>query len=895
MSNTWDEEKLAFIRKLEKQEECFAELFAKDKDGMIIGPSERSTLASLRERNSAVLSRLHSREFAVAVVGLEKAGKSTLGNALINSEILPEYTERCTYTTTELRAGEHNEAEITFYTDEEFTRIFRDMLSSVGYTGTADFRNIKPEDFSRYWEAVGEDSSKRDIYERHNGKTDEDILTILRGSSTIGDLLGKPVKKFTWDNEQGSSEFQLYITGINGYNPDGSAIRTAHPYAVKNVVIRSTELGDMSNIVLYDVPGFDSTTELHKRQTEQMLKEADAIILVTNVGDRPNINSPQLDMLRKVRDQDGVKLRDKTFIFGNKIDMAGNEARAKDNDSALRNEAEKFQVAQGVRVISGSAKAYLESRGLFSPDELRRGKINAKAKLDEWGMPDGIGELHRQLQEYYDNDRFEVLRRRAESAITETVDFLRALLAKYSPEVLNNFETGGKYMLQLKGKADAFSKEARDISSRYSSEIASSRPFSTQLAQSIERIYPLTSELSALIDDANRERVADIDGVTQLTAINARVRERVHMLFMANLVREAASIVENKQAEIRDELVRKFLAVMGMKKGSDYEKELVKSANKLFDEYLIKDGEECRFNTLIERFASGLVDTLILMPFAEYERLEKVRRTLPELFSLAVYYSMPETSDGNFEVKDSQTDRQKFFAKILAHKGAQENSQTSVKQSDIFAAKGILIDYFDRNAKVTGLSVNELPLDEWALLFAQSGKKFDALPKDLAHNLEEKYYKAAWSSLSKPECIKVLDSTIRGYLDGGTNEKAIALDELLNSLHAKAASLKARTVDDMMRILDEDITILRDLTAKSVIRAIGLERAFISIIVKNINFIRRGITEPGEGSEKFDEWINLNVRKVLDSEFAAIDRYNMDSQTRKSIVSAIQQVLGSME
>ncbi len=152
----WDEEKSAFIRKLERQEECFSELFAKDKDGIIIGHTERDTLSRLRERNTAVLARLKSREFAVAVVGLEKAGKSTLGNALINSEILPEYTERCTYTTTELRAG-----------------------------------------------------------------------------------------------------------------------------------------------------------------------------------DCPDINSPQLDMLRKVRDQDGVKLRDKTFVFGNKIDMAGNEQRAKGNDSAL--------------------------------------------------------------------------------------------------------------------------------------------------------------------------------------------------------------------------------------------------------------------------------------------------------------------------------------------------------------------------------------------------------------------------------------------------------------------------------------------------------------------------------------------------------------------------------
>ena len=893
--DSWDEEKSAFIRKLEKQEECFAELFAKDKEGMIIGPSERATLSQLRERNSAVLGRLRSREFAVAVVGLEKAGKSTLGNALINSEILPEYTERCTYTTTELRAGDRNEAEITFYTDEEFTRIFRDMLASVGYTGTADFRNIKPEDFRRYWEAVGEDSSKLAIYERHNGKTDEDILTILRGSETISSLLGKPVKKFTWDNEQGSSEFQLYITGINGYNPDGSAVRTAHPYAVKNVVIRSTELGDMSNIVLYDVPGFDSTTELHKRQTEQMLKEADAIILVTNVGDRPNINSPQLDMLRKVRDQDGVKLRDKTFIFGNKIDMAGNEARAKDNDSALRNEAEKFQVAQGSRVITGSAKAYLESRGLFSPDELRRGRINAKAKLDEWGMPDGISELHRQLQEYYNNDRFEVLRKRAESAITETVEFLRALLAKYSPDVLNNFETGGKYMLQLKGKADMFSKEALDISSRYSEQIASSRPFSTQLAESIERIYPLTSELAEIIEDVKRARPGTATpGVVQLTSINSGVRERLHIIFMENLVREAANIVENKQADIRNELVRKFLAVMGMKDGSDYEKDLVKSANKLFDEYLIKDGEECRFNTLIERFASGLVETLILRPFAEYERLENVRQTLPELFSLAVYYSMPETA-GSFEVRDSQADREKFFAKILAHEGQDSKTQKAVKQSDIFAAKGVLIDYFDRNAKATGLGVNELPLDEWAVLFAQSGKKIDAMPKELAHSLEEKYYKADWEALSKKERITALDKTIRGYLGQESAAQALPLDELLNQLHAKASALKARTVEDMLRILDEDIMILRDLTAKSVIRAIGLEHAFISIIVKNIDFIRRGITEPGGGSQKFDEWINLNVRKVLDSEFAAIDRYNMDSQTRKSIVAAVQQVLGSME
>ncbi|MBQ7544165.1 MAG: dynamin family protein [Synergistaceae bacterium] len=882
----WDEAKQAFIEKLERQEKCFMELFERDKNGIVIGFDERRTLEALRARNSAVLSRLKSREFAVAVVGLEKAGKSTLGNALINSEILPEYTERCTYTTTELRAGDKNEAEVTFYSEAEFTAIFREMLQSVGYDGSADFRTLAPETFAHYWEAVGEDSSKRDLYERHNGKTDEDILTILRGSKTIAELLGQPVRKFMYDSGQGSSEFQLYITGISGYDDKGAAVRTAHPYAVKNVVIRSTELGDMRNIVLYDVPGFDSTTELHKKQTEQMLKEADAIILVTNVGDRPNINSPQLDMLRKVRDQDGVKLRDKTFIFGNKIDMAGNEARARDNDSALRSEAERYQVAQAVRVISGSAKAYLEGLGLLSPDEIRRGKINAKARLDEWGMPDGVTELHRQLQDYYNNDRFEVLRRRAETTITATVEFLRTLLAKYSPEVLDRLETGGKYMLQLRGKADTFARAAMEISSRYSSQIISTRPFSTQLAESIERIYPLTEEFRVLIDEVIHQSNATTTGIMQLSAINAGIRGRVHIMFMENLVREAANIVENKQAGIRAELVSKFLEIMGMREGSEYEAELVKSVNALFDEYLIKDGEECRFNTLIERFASGLVETLILMPFAEFERLETVKKTLPELFSLAVYYSMPEI-DGSFEVRDSQEDRRKFFAKILAHEGG--NTQSSVKPSAVFAAKGVLIDWFDRHAKVTGLSVNELPIDEWAVLFAEKGEKLETMPDDLAKQLKT----LDLSSLNKTEKVSRIDGAIRSFL-GGTPENAQPLDRLLDSLHAKASAMKARNTDDMLKILDEDIMILRDLTTKSVIRAIGLELAFTSIIVKNINFIRRGITD-AEGSKNFDEWINLNVRKVLDSEFAAIDRYNMDSQTRKSIISAIQQVLGSME
>ncbi|MBQ6774190.1 MAG: dynamin family protein [Synergistaceae bacterium] len=895
--DNWDEKRQSFIEWLARQEDFFNELLTKDKDGIVIGFDERGKLESLRKRSSSILQKLRSREFTVAVVGLEKAGKSTLGNALIKSEILPEYTERCTYTTTELRAGERNEAEITFYTDEEFNKIFQDMLISVGYNAQADFRTLTPEIFSRYWEAVSEDPSKRDLYERHNGKTDEDIITILKGSSTISELLGQPVKNFLWDNSQGNSEFQLYITGIKGYNSDGSAIRSAHPYAVKNVIIRSRELGSMSNIVLYDVPGFDSTTELHRKQTELMLREADAIILVTNVGDRPNINSPQLDMLRKVRDQDGIRLRDKTFVFGNKIDMAGNAARARDNASALRNEAERYQVASESRVISGSAKAYLEKLGLFSEDEKRRGKINAKERLEEWDMHDGMQELHGKIQDYYNNDRFEVLKKRAENTIAETVELLRQLLAKYSPDVISSFDTGGKYLLVLKGKAAEFDKAANDIVNKYQEQIINSRPFSTQLVIEIEKIFPMSDDFANIFTDVKRSVVTDIDGVTQLTAINSALRKKIHLLFMQNLVRETTELISNKQQEIRSELVKKFLSVMGMKEGSSYEDELTVSANKLFDELLIKNGEECRFNILIERFSLGLVETLINMPFAEYERLDKVCKTLPELFSLAMYYSMPDDENIN-NIYDSPNERLKFFARILAHENVEEKSR-GINQSEILAVKSVLIEFFDNNSeallKGAAFNIDSLPFDKWALMFTGADMKIDKMPKDLARQIESKIYSTNWQKLSRDERESAITELIMHYTHADSGqEKVPVLGEFLENLYKKASSLKAKTEGDMLRILDEDIAILRDITVKAVIRAIALERAFISVIVKNINFIRSGITYSGEDS-KFDSWITQNVRKIMDSEFAAIDRYNMESQTRKSIVAAIQNILSNME
>lgn len=333
----WENDKQEFVEKLSSADKTFDEIFSIDGESLVIQGESRDKLQKLRESNKKILHKLQSREFSVAVVGLEKAGKSTLGNALIKAMVLPEYSSRCTYTTTEIRSGDTDVAEVYFYSREEFNKNFKRMLNELKYSEHADFFSMTLETFKRYWQAV--EIEQNQFFQLHNGTTAEDIKNMLEGKQKILSLLGKAPENYGpeyWDPEDKFNLYKQRVTGMAGLNPDGTVIRVPDPYSVKNVIIRSTQLAEMSHLVLYDVPGFDSPTELHKRQTEEMLKESDAIILVTNVGDRPDLNGPQLDMLRKGQDRDGIKLNAKCFVFGNKIDRASDLETAKRNSATLR-------------------------------------------------------------------------------------------------------------------------------------------------------------------------------------------------------------------------------------------------------------------------------------------------------------------------------------------------------------------------------------------------------------------------------------------------------------------------------------------------------------------------------------------------------------------------------
>ena len=903
----WEQNKKIFIEKLDSADKTFLDIFKADKEGLVIQGEEREKLQKHCEANKKILKKLQNREFTVAVVGLEKAGKSTLGDALIKSMVLPEYSERCTYTTTEIRAGNADIAEIYFYSREEFNKNFKRMLNEVKYSETVDFFSMTLETFKRYWQAVETDPEQRGLFLLHNGTTAEDVKAMLEGKQKIISLLGKAPKKYEkseWGESDEFTEFKTYITGMSGKNDDGSVIREPYPYAVKNVIIRSTELGRMDHIVLYDVPGFDSPTELHKRQTEEMLKESDAIILVTNVGDRPNLTGTQLDMLRKGQDRDGIKLSAKCFVFGNKIDRASDYETAKNNLAALKNEAvNKYQIALDNHIVGGSARAYLEKEGLMS------GNVAEKI-IEDWQPADGDGikVLQEKMQSYYDNERFEVLKQRAEKTLSDTREVLQNMLERYSGGELNNDDAGIEIVQVIQSKLPKFVEKANEVTKIHTNQVIAESPFTNSLKGEIEEIYPLVNDENGhnkLIEKVELSLAIDPDGIYPTTAVNGLVRDKLSKDFIENIVVSASKLTAERQKILRQALITSFLEIMGMEQNTIYKTELENSVDKLFDEMLIEGGSECKFNSLVERFVTTLIQTLILNPFATNERCDKVKATLAELVALSVYYNMPEKSaKDELHFDDIGKGSVNFFAKILAHEGIDSATEIDSTENENFLRK-LYEENKDQICKGVNFAVDFLPFGKWAKLLMKSGINLAEMQSDkkikgrdkLDYKIEEIFYNSDWEKLSAEQRKDAMENVIKKYQQENLTSQADdeSLTAQLDNLHERAKkSQRMKNKAEMIATLDSDIEILRDITAKSVLNAIGLERAFISVVTKNVELIREHLQDE-KGGKAFRDWVRLNSAKLMPSKFESIIENKAINENRKAIVSSIKNVLANWE
>lgn len=142
-------EKIESITRLNAQIEGMENILSINSYGIIDDETERK-IGELINKAKFLKNKLKNNEFEIAIVGPEKAGKSTFANAMMGIDILPSRDARCTYTSTSIEYG-GNYAEVEFFSYEEFKRNFSDKLKLMGIQNAEDlsFRTLSLEGYQR--------------------------------------------------------------------------------------------------------------------------------------------------------------------------------------------------------------------------------------------------------------------------------------------------------------------------------------------------------------------------------------------------------------------------------------------------------------------------------------------------------------------------------------------------------------------------------------------------------------------------------------------------------------------------------------------------------------------------------------------------------------------------
>jgi len=346
------------------------------------------------------LERLRKREFRIAVVGLEKAGKSTFINAWLECDLLPAKGGRCTFTTTQIYSVENESEqrlEVQAKTDAEFSKLLQEL-------------------------------------EKANAQ--EDINTIRANELTLQQVRIEGSRTFSFTRLEDIRE------PLKKYVADA---RYAH--AVLEARLYTNKLAQAEGIVFYDVPGLDSGLAKHVDEAQEMLSDCDAVILVQRFT---SLREKELEIIKftELGDQN-VTVADKLFVFLSRIDaIASPQALKTHIEEAAQDWLNRAKLPSD-RIVYGSAGAYLILNNLAGEQtKLEIGDANnIQSHLQRLtGITDeeslnkqatGIPEIKAKIFNYINTERVFILQKRCDASISKIIkaaEEIYTIVSKNYPE-----------------------------------------------------------------------------------------------------------------------------------------------------------------------------------------------------------------------------------------------------------------------------------------------------------------------------------------------------------------------------------------------------------------------------------------------------------------------------
>ena len=896
MSWNYTPEQMASIAKLRGAVNKLTDILNDNETGDVISYEQKNTLFQIKERSKKILDKLDSQNFTVAIVGLENAGKSSFANALMGIyNLLPTENIRCTYTITEIRWGQQNRGAVSFYTEAEFDEKFVALVKQISnINGTVHFRTAD----------LGKILDRNVLKPNADKNIQADITNILNNRNNIAPLLTGNTEQFN-ESQLTTDYFRKYITG-----KAGSGDFEGYPYAVKKITIWSTRFEKMENILLYDAPGYDSTTQSHKIQSEDITKEADAVILVVSILEGAEIKSTQTAIFGKNnngRDSYGTKFEDKTLIFGNKADLLLTDVNVNPKKviDKLRTSARDSNIAKPEYIFLGSVRRYENGE---AGNEYAGGNERESALLsEELNLPQeisgkgvcGVDLLFEKLNYYYQHVRADVLIKSVKNILGEMEESIKNLNTEYNAVEADD---GGRLYIDATINLYEFKYFSSDDIQSEIDNIRESKPFSNPLKEKLktnEDIFPNQSKSSEALRLVKRGMRLNTTGIYPVPEIDSKFRNSIYNIFLGNIKNAVDAEITKKKLDIYKLLKDKFLEIMGMTEDSPKDEKvrekLFQSVNELFNKLWNEKNEDKTDSLGIGDF-DLLLQALILYPFKSKQRLGYVINNLAAFESLATYYAADSETGGQTE----------FFMKILAQQDAQgtQSSSANTAANKRKSVEQALQEFFSTIAYpgfMQPLDFRKMPSDRWAKELTTHG--IYAVPSDLKKKIESL---AKRGGIANDEKINLIDTEIKNYAAQNpvvpTSEPTTAnIDESTIEINEewlkKISNLKAGsmvTEDEMLAVLNNDIENLRYFARGALVESINIERDFISVVAHNADIIRFGM-ENEHRREFFKEWVADNLKLIKAAEFKSIDAAKLANLKRKRFAQDVETILKTLQ
>jgi len=868
----WEIEKSKYTRTLKTVINGISNIL--DMNGCpVIDKTLREKLTGWKADSEKLLQKLTNDEFEIAIIGLEKAGKSSFSNALIENNLLPTDDQRCTYTSTCIMYNETDSAEIIFYTKEEFAQDFSDKLGKMGIENAGDysFELLEKEQYNQLFQDLSPENQKL-----YGNTLNMDIKKALDNKQSIIKYLGRPPKQFG-GKVLASKNFRGFITD------------PSRAIAVKEITIGSKLLEKMSNAIIYDVPGFNSPTEMHKQQTRAKMKSADVIILVAK-ADEPSLTEEVLDVFHEC-DNDGTVLNDKLFIFANKIDRTVHTSE--DIQATYKQWIDERNILEEKhrdRIFFGSSNAHLQAAGKLSPYD----KSDYIGALKVRGLDnDGIDAIRTALEEYNHTERFEVLKGRINKIKNTLSEAFGEISQKYQPDNKDNSVTEDKIDLALSFRTEFINKAVKNLQS-YRDDVVrgqmqKDRPISKDIAKYISETividnYQITEQE---LEKAHKDNISSITGHEAPQTVEPPLRKEKFEIMYHDFSDAIMSISVSSHIKCHNDIINMVMEAMGLSEASPYYNDIRAKICREFSDKTSRGTDEDYYQSLIERFSRDIYEILIQCTYSE-DRYNKFEQEMDNFFSLSVFYNPGLTEENKLDYINKAPKDQKLCNLLLFHDkhNTTGDLETSPQKTEELARriKDItgLEDISSKNMKLIKTIVD--------MDYDNADKIITDVLGSSVYNGENQMTISAKTSMLLQKAINEMQESGKGSGSNIIQADISKPDEFRKAYANYFAEIRtSHTYEDVRKDFACDIEILRNVLLNAFIRAINIEKSFVAREVKFIEYVISWIE-----SRDFNSFISKNIMLIKSEEFGHLKHAEAEIKMTTAFISEINKIIATI-